>query len=204
MSRISEYYSMLKSTPMRLNHEFSVSLSGSGVGGLDHDITFMAKGATLPGKEITTAELKFQGLGFKVPGNVQYAHEFELTCICDSNMNTYEDVKAWMAKFSNLAMSTGGKKLIPDTKFYIDLLDPTLSETVRSYQLIGVFPHNIGGLELSHEGDGSAIMDFSLGLTYQYFIENGQDPIQQGDGVSILETVSEAIDKAGKVISKFK
>jgi len=204
MSRISEYYAMLKSTPMRLNHEFAITLSGSGVGNLDTDLQFMAKGATLPGKIISTAELKFQGLGFKIPGNVQYEHEIELSIICDSNMNTYEDVKAWMAKFSNLAMSTGGKKLIPDTKFYIDLLDPTLSETVRSYQLIGVFPHSIGGIELAHEGGGDTVSEFTLGLTYQYFIENGVDPIQGGDGSSVLETVSNAVDKAGKVLKLFK
>ncbi len=200
MSNISEFYSKLKETSFRHNHEFEVTLSGTGVGQLDNEIKFFAQGAKLPGLAITPGEVKFQGLGFVLPGIVEYEHEYTFSVLCDSNMNTYEDVKAWMARFSNLAMSTGGDKRMPDTKIYLDLLDSTLSTKVRSYEMIGVWPSSIGELEFAHEADG-APMQFELGLQYQYFIESGKgDPLQDGDGSSMKELKSAAINLGNSIV----
>ncbi len=204
MSNISEFYSKMKETSFRRGHEFQITLSGTGVGNLDEDIKFFAQGATLPGKTIGEATVNYQGLSFSLPGNVTFEHGISLTCLCDNNMNIYEDVKAWMNKFSNLAMSTGGDKRLPNTKFYIDLLDSTLSEVVRSYELVGVWPESIGEIALSHEADG-AIITFDIGLKYQYFIEAGNgDPLQDGDGGSLLEMASNATNKANKIVNAFK
>ena len=204
MSNISEFYSKLKETSFRHAHEFQVTLSGAGGGNLDNDIKFFAQAAKLPGLTISESEVKFQGLGFVLPGIVTYEHEYDFEVLCDTNMNTYEDVKAWMARFSNLAMSTGGDKRVPDTKIYLDLLDTTLSSTVRQYEMIGVWPASISALDFSHEGAAEP-MKFTLGLKYQYFIESGKgDPLQDGDGSSTAETISSYIDKGSAIVNALR
>jgi len=183
---IKDFYTKFQNVPLRRGHEFELTLS-TVIDGLDEDIKFYATSSQLPGKKIQPAEIKFQGMTFRLPGEMQYTGSITVQCRCDSNMNTFERIKSWQNEYGNLAMSGGGDKRLPLSKVKIDLLDSTLSDIVRTYELIGCFPSNVGDIELSH--DNTEPIKFDLEITYQYFTENQNDELKGVGMLNILKNI---------------
>ena len=57
MSDISKFYSIMQSQPLRYANQFQVTLSMTGVDGLDDIVRFYADAAVLPGTTIEETEV---------------------------------------------------------------------------------------------------------------------------------------------------
>ncbi len=198
--QLNKFFNKLQETPVLFGNQFKVTLSNTGVPSIEQDIEFFAKGVDLPGKTIEEAEIQYQGMRFRLPGGMTYSGTITLDCFTDNNMNFYEDCKAWQNHYGNMSMGGGGDKRIPEAKVILDLYDPSLTEIVRTYELQGCFPSEIGEIALTHESVDVAT--FPLSIMYQYHNELGDDPLAKASG-GILGLAKNIIGTASSVLNSF-
>lgn len=196
MGNINNFYATLKTAAIRLPHHFRVGLnidanenpdpvfSDASKDGL---FSFFARGATLPAQTLSQAEVPYQGLNFRIPTAMTFGPgTVSMTVLCDSGMKMHKALLKWKSTFANPIYGGGGKKSIPSSKMYVDLLNQNLDYTTAaspdisaSYVLEGVFPTNIGELTFT-QAPGEPIT-FTFEVAYQYWYDKAEtDPIGTG------------------------
>jgi hypothetical protein len=112
------------------------------------------------------------GLQFKVPGAASYpaSDAFRLTFYADSENLIRTVFERWSEITFDDATSTGNYKLFENSVVSLAQLNQKL-EIINKYNLIGVFPVEVGALTYKTIGSGEAIT-FSATLAYQYWRKN--------------------------------
>ena len=192
MSEISRFYSMMQKTGVRFAYQYKVQLFTT-----DTDVTaafrdaaarspkkvefdfaqkdfnFYAQGFTLPGRTIEQANVSFQGMTFRLPNNMTYTGTITLEVNSDEMMIVRSTCELWMNIYADLIKGGGGKKLIPNFKVAMQLLDSNLDQEniMKTYTIYGCWPSNVGDVAFGQ--DNTAIAKFPMTLVYQYYIEDG-------------------------------
>ena len=72
----------------------------------------------------------------------------------------------------------GGNRVIPNVDLKVNVLDSTHEYVLTSYRLVGIWPTNIGDIQLAYKGDDNAIQTAKFKFKYQYcYEEKTGDPL---------------------------
>lgn len=171
---ISDFYRVAASRDFQRDIQFrvlSISPNGTTQTFTEDDLVY-ARAATLPARSITNVEAKYMGLGFNLPGIVQYPNsaQYTLRFFNDARNNIRQKFEDWSRDTFNDANSTGNY-FTPTQSSTIDLiqLDNNM-EKVAQYTLVGVSIRDVGQMQYNFaEGNGS-IVPFDVTMAYHYFI----------------------------------
>jgi len=177
------FYSYISSTPQRLQNQFQLTVTSSSVSSpvLGPSFAFYCTATSLPGKQISAEEIAYQGIKFKLPGIVNYGDSWNVTVHCDNAMVVRTTFEQWMNIFSNIQYGGGGQKTVPTDLARIDLLTPDMQNIASTYVMAGIFPSQIGDLQLSYDAATPSTFDVTFAYQYWYPEGTGQaDPVATG------------------------
>jgi hypothetical protein len=174
--KLNAFYSMLTQVPLRLAHQFQVTIVRPGLeemmlGGdksatVKVPFTFMASATNIPAPTMKENAIHYHGIDFVVPAVLNFDHKWSITVLVDADLKIRENLEAWLAEFSDLSKSGGGSKVIPKYSANIDLFDQHLEKIVKSYHIVGIFPTDVGKLEFDQSSEKN--ITTTLNITYQY------------------------------------
>lgn len=201
MTMLSQYYDVMKRSGIRFKYQFYIHIPRLG-----DDFRFYAVSASLPGRKVNTTEAPYHAVTFRLPNNIEFESPWTVTVRSDMALEIRDRIEGWSNDHANLLMGGGGKKRIPLEVAYVDLLDETLGngyipydpqapcnvlkpgdpsknpesdctkkDVLRKYVLQGVFPDSYGNIEL--DTAATDIATFDLSISYQYWHEEGIDPL---------------------------
>jgi len=129
--------------------------------------SFLVKAASLPAATLNTIEVPYYGRKVRIP-STRVFDTWNITVIYgkDSAGNIRSDFETWMkevqAPVSNLI---AGTDVLED--WYVSLLDPADYTTIRTIQMVGCYPTELGSVELNQES-GEALSEFTATIRYTY------------------------------------
>ena len=170
---IQKFFSVLRTRDFARDFQFRVmDIRDRGVSLLTQEDLVYAKGGDIPGRTIGTVSVPYMGLQFKVPGAASYptSDAYRLTFYADSENLIRTVFERWSEITFDDATSTGNYKLFENSVVSLAQLNQKL-EIVNKYNLIGVFPVEVGALTYKTVGSGESI-EFSATLAYQYWRKN--------------------------------
>lgn len=153
---------------------FSVSLvfptfvaGGSNAG---QKVTFMAKGAQLPGSTVGTVPVFYFGRELKLPGNRTFP-DWTLQIINDEDFAIRNALEGWMnAINSHNSNVRAGNASSPST-YSVDAEVSQYSKTgevIKKYKFVGLFPLDVAPIDLDW-GSNDSIEEYSTTFAYQWW-----------------------------------
>ena len=134
---------------LRVN-KFSAEFPALG-DGQEGDITYFLQSASTPTKNIGEIPINWQGLQYKVPGDVTY-DAFTVGFICDKNNSSYKYMSLWMDLV--IDVQTNSRGLISDIKKNLELHQlGNSNEIISTWECVGLFPTNVS--EISYDRDSA-------------------------------------------------
>jgi hypothetical protein len=178
--KINEFYEKLRTDGARFQYQYRITVSKGGE--LDN-LQFWATTATLPGKTITSTEIVYQGLTFRVPSTIAFTSPWTVSVRCDEQMKIYQAIEKWTNEFADPSKGGGGIKKVPDYNARVDLLAADLQKPLCTYIIEGIYPESYGDITLDTTAGDVATFDVAFALQY-YYLESDGDPIQGGGGTT--------------------
>lgn len=162
--QILKFYEVAKTREFARDFQFRVVALGP----LTQDDLVYIRTATLPGKEINNQQVPYMGLNFNVPGSVTYtgSDSWPLTFLHDEAQNIRAKLEAWISEIFSIETSSG-KYGVPSEEATLDLLDKNFN-TIRRYNLIGVYLRSIDPINYDAKGNGKPL-EFNCNLAYQFW-----------------------------------
>lgn len=170
VKELNQFYNQLKDVGTRLTHQYQLSLSNvpAPAGAALEQITLWAEGANLPGRTQNTQDIQYLGYPFNVPTNFTMTNELTCNIRCDSNLEIREALLFWMGIISDPdvggASASGGIKTASRANAILDLYNDRMDTVTHTYELVGVYPTNIGEIDLSNSEPSIA----TFGATFKY------------------------------------
>ena len=191
---LAEFYNKLKNSALFYTHQFQVYFvdggddttgdSGDLFNTKDKDKAFklFVQSASVPQVDIKENTVSFLSQKFIVPGNVQFNGTWNVKVLLQNNMDIYFALYNWQEKFASLQNNGAGSKSIPNVNAVVELLDSSMSDPIRKFVLVGVFPSNIPDLSMQYENQAT-VVDFNATFTYQYVTEldKNNGPVDKND-----------------------
>lgn len=170
---LRDFYNTITRQGLRTQHQFQISIGRDELS----DMIVYASSAALPGRKIEAQGAKFYGFEFQVPVNTTYTQEWKLSFRCDTGMKIRKIFEDWMNEISDLDLNTGGSKgIVPDTDATFMLLDETLTNSIRTYKMVGMYPMDLS--DITHSHDNSELSTFDVTMKFQYWYpEDQKDPL---------------------------
>jgi hypothetical protein len=175
---------MIKDKNFLFKHQFKMVLSSDGNVEYDpnrsllKDIDLYVSTSAIPGKTISQIEIQRYGITFRLPGPVEFEGTFNTTVRLDANLDIHKALLDMQNVFSDLEKSGGGERGIPNYTSRLYLLDKNMNESESDNVIViaGIFPSEVGEVELSHEEADISTCDVTW--TYQYwYYESDSDPL---------------------------
>lgn len=176
---LNDFYNLLSTTPPRLSHQYQVllfppeELNGKAKSILNN-VSYFCTSTNVPGRGIETADLTYFGMKFSIPRIIKLENSIRLSFWVDRDSMLRNALIDWSTVHVNLDRKTGiqnsnlgGIKTIPASSIELHLLNEQLNAVIEIYKLYGVFPTEIGNLELKQEG--ADILTFETTFVYQYY-----------------------------------
>jgi len=168
---------------------FNVFMSvpaGLGIDNVSVDkFRFVCKTAELPESVISSIDVPYFGRKIKVAGERAFA-DWSVNVINDEDFSVRAMFEAWSNALNRL-VSNVRDPAISAEQYKVDLDIVQYGKdgsTIRSYQLIGAFPTQIGGIALSWES-ASAIEEFTVNFAYDYWIPLVESSDKKAGGVNV-------------------
>jgi len=175
VKKLTDFYQKLISTGVRLKNQYQLIINSGNptVDSVLQDITIWADGAKVPARTQNSQKMAYLGFDMELPTNLSYSHDFDFTCRCDNANAVRNAFLTWMNTISNANISNSssgeGEKRIPAvSSVRIRLFNPEFSEEVNGYKLYGVFPNEVGELEMSN-AESVEIATFPVKMKYQFW-----------------------------------
>jgi hypothetical protein len=178
---LTKYFQAVQERDFLRDHQFRVSsLLYRGIPLLSEDDLVYIKAGSLPTRSVNAVPVPFMGLNYKVPGTAQFGDNYTVTFYADSSgliRNIFEAFS--MATFDDRT-SNGNYNVQGADVLQFYTYDQRGVEAITSaYQLVGIFPTDIGSLNMSPVGNGNAL-EFTVNLAYQYWRKIVHAPVKQG------------------------
>tara|TARA_E500000318_G_C3494723_1_gene185888 strand:- start:286 stop:864 length:579 start_codon:yes stop_codon:yes gene_type:complete len=167
---IQDFYKVAQSRDFTRKYQFRIlDISNKGASVFDQTELVYATTATLPGKNISTNEVPYNGFTFRVPGTVSYKNSdaFNIQFYLDANTTTRIKMENWVEETFSDETTTGDGVLHNNSTITLAQLD-TQFEVLRTYKLFGVFPVDLGDIEYDMTSSGE-LATFQAGFAYQFF-----------------------------------
>lgn len=148
--------------------------------GVNENLTYYIKSASIPQSEIKNANVAFLAAGFVVPGIISYPEDWTVDILLDQDLTMYRRLKMWHEEISSYRLDGGGKKVIPHVTANVNLLDNTMQNIVRRYVMEGCWIQELGNVDFKYEEGSSTVQKCTCKFAMQYFyeVQGEQDPLQ--------------------------
>jgi len=165
---IESFYRVAQQRDFSRDFQFrilSIQTGGSSDVSITEDDLLYARGGQIPERSISNQTANYMGLDFNYPGSATYGGTYEITFFCDQESKIRQLWENWTRDVFDDATSTGNY-FVPKDTATLDMIQlDTQLNRVAQYQLVGVYPQNVGALDYSLEGTGAAV---TLSVTLQY------------------------------------
>ena len=172
MASINDFKAKLSGGGARPN-QFKVVMPFPGyaqVGGEIEDLAFLCQATTLPAMTIGTFTVPFRGRAIKVAGDRTIA-TWSVTVLNDTDFKLRNAFERWQNGINNMSDNEGLTNPVDyQVDCFVDHLDRN-GNTIKSYTLRGLFPTNVGSIELNYD-EQAAVEEFTVEFRYQYFESN--------------------------------
>jgi hypothetical protein len=135
--------------PLRTNRFYAdfPALDGSGI---EEDVTYFLNSMSTPTKTISEIIIFWQGLQYKVPGDLTFA-PLSVTFMTDENLSAYNYMMFWQDLVVNDLDNTRGA--LSDVKKIIELHQLSDNGGVKAtWSCNGLFPTEVGEVSFDREG----------------------------------------------------
>lgn len=124
--------------------------------------------ASVPGRTVTDVPVTYQGFTFHVPGSVAYNdNPWSLTFKTPGDYLVRNALEAWHFELFSDETSCGNFKIpCQNTIIRLGLTDANC-RIIRVYDLVGVYPQNLGPIQYNIEGTN--FTTFEVAFHYQYW-----------------------------------
>lgn len=168
---ITDFYRVAQARDFSRDFQFRVLSIQPGDGSdvlITEDDLVYAQSGSIPGRSITSQDVPYMGMQFKVPGSARYSGTYNLTFLTDNQSSLRRVFEKWSYDVFDEEDSTGNY-FVPRATSTVDLvqLNPQL-DAVAHYQLVGCFPSEIGEIAYNIQGTGTPVT-FNVTLNYHYW-----------------------------------
>lgn len=132
----------------------------------DTDFDIFCQGTDIPGKKLTTLEVKRHGFTLRMPGNMEYDGSWKTTVLMDLSLQGYQKLLEWVNVYSNWDKEIGGDRGFPSGTAEIKILDNTYNETSQAITVYGIFPTEVPALSMKQ--DASEYLNVDVTFAYSY------------------------------------
>jgi hypothetical protein len=132
--------------------------------------SYMCKATSMPASTIAPIAVPFRGRTLQVAGDRTF-DPWSVTIINDTDFNVRNSFEQWMNGINQHKANTG---LTQPSSYMADMIVEQLDKdgtTKKTYNIRGVFPTNLGAIELSYE-TGDTIEEFEVEMQVQYWESN--------------------------------
>jgi hypothetical protein len=129
--------------------------------------SYMCKATSMPASQIAAIEVPFRGRQLKIAGDRTF-DPWSVTVINDTDFNVRNSFEQWMNGINQHKQNTG---LTQPSSYMADMIVEQLDKdgtTKKTYNIRGVFPTNLGAIELSYDSE-NAIEEFEVEMQIQYW-----------------------------------
>ncbi len=182
------YRNVLAGSAVYLPHQFIVTFTGDVPDMIKPDpnsnesFTYYVKSAKVPKIDLKEHKVAFLSQEFVVPGGVQYDGSWAVDVLLTNDLLHYNSLYEWQQWYANLkndgGSSDGHIKAIPNTIAHVKLLDSTMQQEIKEFNLVGIFPTKIPDLSMKYENASNGV-SFNCTFMYQYMYRTDEgDPLQ--------------------------
>lgn len=164
---IQKFYEVAAKRDFSRDFQFRVAaIEAPGISISEDDLIY-AQGGNIPGRTISTTDVPYMGLNFKVPGSATYTGTYPITFYSDRGDTLRQLMLAWTRDTFDDETSTGNY-FIPGGDHVVNLiqLDTQLNK-VNEFRLVGAFPTEVGDVTYNIQGTGAPVT-FDVTLAYHY------------------------------------
>lgn len=154
---------------------FQVRFTNPGSGEADLKVPFMVKAAQLPASTLSQIDVPYFGRRIKVSGTRTYEN-WGVTVINDEDFRIRRAIETWSKRINTYVGNTRdfGSASPAEYKSRAEVIQyGQKGNVLRTYQFEGVFPLNIGAIELNWES-GDAIEEFQVEFAVDYWTVPGE------------------------------
>ena len=166
-SGLADFYAVSQSQEFSRKYQFKIVTLGPLTSA---DLLYFTT-ATLPGKSVSNHPVPYMGVNFNIPGAVQYdgSAAWVVKFRADEAQNIRAKLLAWQDDIFSFKES-GGKYGVPVETATVALLGKSPKETLRTYDLKGIWPQKVADLQYNITDKG-AVQEFDVTFAYQYWEE---------------------------------
>ncbi len=132
--------------------------------------SFMVKAAQLPASIVAPITVPFRGRQLQIAGDRTF-EPWTISVLNDTNFNVRDSFEVWMNGINQHNANTG---LTNPSDYMADMIIEQLDKdgtSVKTYNIRGTFPTNLGAIEVSYESENT-IEEFEVELQVQYWEAN--------------------------------
>ena len=129
--------------------------------------SYMVKATSMPASTIAPITVPFRGRQLQIAGDRTF-DPWSVTVINDTDFNVRNSFEQWMNGINQHQENTG---LTQPSSYMADMIVEQLDKdgtTKKTYNIRGVFPTNLGAIELSYDSE-NAIEEFEVEMQIQYW-----------------------------------
>lgn len=169
--RVDDFKARMKGGGARPNM-FQVRINTpAGIEGMDMEtLSFLVKGAQLPGSTITEIDIPFRGRHFKMAGDRSF-EPWTITILNDVDFAVRNMIERWM-DFINQHESN--VSTIDPSAYMVDMAVDQLGkngEVLKTYDFRSAWPTQLSPIEVSWEAENQ-IEEFQVTFDYLYWTSN--------------------------------
>lgn len=177
------YQNITKKRPLLYKHQFIIQFIGGG--NIDGKqlvelspslkqlftnqgrFTYYAQSGDIPTATLNKATTNYFAGRFTVPTVRTWDHNWSTQILMDENLTIYHVLRDWQQLMSSYRNNGGGYRILPDVNLRVSILDGTHQYITTSYVLAGVWPKDIGEIQLQYANEAS-INPLQVSFSYQY------------------------------------
>ena len=139
-------------------------------GSAQQQVTFRARGTSLPGDSISSIGVNYFGREIKLAGNRSFT-DWSITVIQDEDFNLRNAFERWMSGINSHVANLRLPAMLPgDGGYQQDAYVTQYSKTgdiIKVYKLVGCFPTDVSAIDVDWSNDG--IEEFTVAFAYQWW-----------------------------------
>jgi len=183
---INTFYSNLKANGVMLQNYWNVFLNNVPISDSQMDsLQFYASDCQVPGISQNSNNISWVGKNFYIPGTFQHDQETTMMIKCDQYNTIRHKLLNWVDTISNAAhreedfnaglANMGGVKfqnVTAEISVFSDqgeLGEQPYANPTAAWKLYGIYPTDVGAIEMSNDANGVKIATFPCKFSFQYF-----------------------------------
>lgn len=148
-----------------------------------------AQSASIPGKNLTTLEVKKHAFTLRMPDQVTFDGSWSVNVLLNLSLSVYKRLLDWQAQYSSLECDMGGNRGFPSANAKVYLLNNlfTTDNSAGLMTIYGIFPTKVPQIDLSQEE--SAYLTPTVEFAYSYHDDFvGSDVLSTGKPNNVPKT----------------